>query len=71
MSETQDNLGEAQLLAGALGHIPQTWSGPLPRMRDIKRIDWAITEIRTILLTMMEPDAAERFRCSWFPRVVE
>lgn len=39
-----------------------------PSMQDIERIDKAITEIRTILLTMMEPDAAERFRRTWFPK---
>ena len=31
----------------------------------------AIVEIRTILLCLMEPDAAERFRRGWFPRAVD
>lgn len=49
----------------------------MPGMTDIQRIDLAITEIRTILLILMDnspglhPDAGERFRKTWFPNAEE
>lgn len=36
--------------------------------QDIQQLEQAVIEIRTILLTILEPEAAERFRVSWFPR---
>lgn len=36
-----------------------------------ERIDNDINELRTILLVMMEPESAERFRRTWFPRPTE
>lgn len=37
-------------------------------LAEIQRLKESMNELRTILLVMMEPEAAERFRRSWFPR---